>query len=253
MRAIRSVARPRLHRFVARLHDNRSGVAAVEFALAIPIVLTVGLTGMEVANLALASLRVSEIATTIADAAGRAGSSADPTVALDEADVNELFTAAKQIGGTMAFPANGRIILSDLEMRSDGSGQWIRWQRCYGMLNKTSTYGTPRTSSNAIISDGSELTAPSDQTMSVPTNGTSATPTTGMGKPGQQIASASGTAVMFVEVSYTYQPIIGNRWLGARTLHYTSAYNVRQRTDNRILNAGGLTSSQKAACNRLYS
>ena len=208
---------------------------------------------MELPNLALASLRVSEIATTIADAAGRAGSSADPSVALDEADVNELFTAANQIGGAMGFPANGRIILSDLEMRDDGSGQWIRWQRCYGVFAKSSTYGTPRTSSNAVISDGSELTAPSNQLFSIPSDGTIPTPTTGMGKPGQQIAAASGTAVMFVEVFYNYQPIVGNGWLGARTLHYTSAYNVRQRTDNRILNAGGLSASQKAACNRYYS
>ena len=188
-------------RLATSLRDCRSGVAAVEFALAIPIVLTIGLTGLELANLALASLRVSEIATTIADAAGRAGSSADPTVALDEADVNELFTAANQIGGTMGFPANGRIILSDLEMRSDGSGQWIRWQRCYGRRTKISTFGVPRDSSNAVISDGSELTAPSDQTNSVPSNGFVATPTTGMGKTGQQITAASGTAVMFVEVA----------------------------------------------------
>jgi hypothetical protein len=239
--------------FIERLRADRSGVAAVEFALAIPIVLTIGLTGLELANLAIDSLRVSEVSTTIADTAGRAGASADPTVALDEADVIELFTGAKQLGLPMDFATNGRVILSDLEPRSDGSGQWIRWQRCYGMLQVGSRYGTPRSAANVIIADGSELTTPSDQTMSVPSNGSLPTPTTGMGPAGQQITASSGTAVMFVEVFYTYQPIVGNRWLGARTLHYTSAYNVRQRTDNRILNASGLSSSQKAACNRYYS
>jgi len=62
----------------------------------------------------------------------------------------------------------------------------------------------------------------------------------------------AGTAVMFVEVVYDYKPIVLQRLLGARTLTYTSAFNVRQRTDQVMKNAGSLASASTAACN-IYS
>jgi hypothetical protein len=60
--------------------------------------------------------------------------------------------------------------------------------------------------------------------------------------------SASGTAVMFVEVAYTYQPLVSNDIFGAKVIRYTSAFNVRERTDQAMKNAGKLTSSQVASC-----
>ena len=56
-----------------RLASARSGVAMLEFALALPIVIGVGAYGLEVSNLALLNLRVSQIALNLADNASRVG------------------------------------------------------------------------------------------------------------------------------------------------------------------------------------
>ena len=46
-------------RFAASLRDCRSGLAFIEFAFALPVVLALGLLGLETANYAVANLRVS--------------------------------------------------------------------------------------------------------------------------------------------------------------------------------------------------
>ena len=110
--------------FARSLGDCRSGVAFLEFAFALPVVLALGLLGLETANYALANLRVSQIAMLTADNAARVRDS------IDEGDIVELFTGAKMSGNNINFAQNGRIILTDLEQTTDGTKQWVRWQRC---------------------------------------------------------------------------------------------------------------------------
>ena len=57
---------------------------------------------------------------------------------------------------------------------------------------------------------------------------------------------------MFVEVVYNYQPIVSNRILGGRVMRYTSAFNVRQRTDQQLKNASNLGTAAKSDCS-LYT
>lgn len=234
---------------MTRLRADQSGLALVEFALGLPILLTIGLCGIEATNLAIANLRISQIATTTADNAGRAGASSDPAAAMDEGDVNELLLGAKLTGASIKFAQNGRIILSSLEPTSDGTRQWIRWQRCAGEKRINSSYGVPRTEGNTAIRNGTEMSAPSNQARSVPRNGSVATPTA-MGPAGNQISASAGTAVMFVEVVYDYQPVVSESLFGPITLRYTSAFNVRQRTDNRLLNSGNLADANRSLCNQ---
>ena len=200
----------RLARFAAELRDCTSGMALVEFAFALPVLLTLGLVGLETAHFAMAHLRVSNIAVLTADNAARIRDS------IDEADVVELFTGAKMTGSNIGFAQNGRIVLSSVERNAAGTGQWIRWQRCDGARNFSSQYGAQGTGqSNA----------------SLPYLGTAANP----------ISASAGTAVMVVEVSYAYQPIVPNSFLEGREIRYQSAFNVRQRTDQVLKNAGGIT------------
>jgi len=63
------------------LRENKSGVALIEFAFSAPLLLTVGLTGMETANLAVGHLQVSQVAMLAADNASRVRNS------IDEADI----------------------------------------------------------------------------------------------------------------------------------------------------------------------
>lgn len=201
--------------FLRRLRGCTGGMALTEFAMSLPILLTLGLFGLETANLAMAHLRVSNIAMMTADNAARIRDS------IDEADVIELFTGAKMTGEGIRFAQNGRIVLSSIEPNAAGTGgastgQWIRWQRCDGQRVFTSAYGAQGKGQNDA---------------SLQYVGTATNP----------ISAATGTAVMVVEVSYIYQPIIPNSFLSGREIRYESAFNVRQRTNQAITNASSVT------------
>ena len=210
-----------LRRLARRLRRDERGVQLVEFAISLPVLLTLGLGGIEVANFAVASIRCSQISMMVADNAGRVRDS------IDEADINEIMVGAKQMGSGVKFSQNGRIILSSVEQNAGKTGQWIRWQRCAGAKVATSSYG---------VQDAGK----SDASLQA------------IGPAGNQIAPLPGTAVMFVEVVYDYQPIVSNRILGGRVLRYTAAFNVRQRTDQALKNGGGLATSATSACS-IYS
>jgi hypothetical protein len=229
---------PRASLFTASLRDCRSGVAFVEFAFALPVLLALGLMGLETANYAMANLRVSNIAMLTADNASRVRDS------IDETDIVELFTGAKMSGSNIAFAANGRIILSDLEPTTSPAGkQWLRWQRCDGALNYTNpnTAIRPLTAAGAAITDGTEIYKV-DRTAnsSAPSSETKAT-LTSVGTSPNIISAQAGSAVMVVEVQYNYQPIIPNSFLAGRRISYTSAFNVRQRTDQTLRNQTKIT------------
>lgn len=222
----------RARRFRAALRRSTSGVAMTEFAISLPVLLTLGLVGLETANYILAHLRISSIAVLTADNASRVRDS------IDETDIAELFTGALMAGERISFAEHGRIILSDLEVApSNGARQWIRWQRCAGSKTVRSSYGVPLASNGSAIRDGTEATRPSSDVAST---------MTAMGPAGNQIAAQPGTAVMVAEVIYDYQPIVSNNLLGPMQIKYVSAFNVRQRTDQVLKNRTNIT---PAACN----
>lgn len=215
---------PRLAALTRRLRHDDRGLALIEFAFSLPVLVVLCMSGLECANLALAHMRVSQVAMLVADNAARVRTS------IDEADVNEIMTGAELSTNSLALKANGRIFLSDLEPNgkaSPNTGYYIRWQRCWGSGAFTSTYGVAGNGTN-------------DASMQY-----------GMG-PGTtaatKVAPSSGTAVMFVEVAYNYQPLITNSIFGAKVIRYTSAFNVRERTDQQMKNAGSLATSATAAC-----
>jgi hypothetical protein len=197
-----------------RLGRDERGVAFLEFAFIGPILLFVTLAGLELVNYALAYLRVNQIATTVADNAGRV------TTGIDEANIYEVFAGADAIGDPMDFQANGRIVLSSLQdngKTGGNAGQMINWQRCWGDLDADPAYG--------VEDDGRDDSSLED----------------GLGPAGEEIASVPGTAVMFVEVTYEYQSLISTTILpvGGR-IRQESAFNVRGRQNNNISNAQGL-------------
>ena len=208
-----SLSTPLLHRGGRLLRETR-GVATIEFAFTLPIVTLIAMTGIEYANLAMAHVRVSQIAETVADNAARVNNG------IDESDINEVFSGARQIGASMDFAANGRIVLSSLQengypVGDARRGQMINWQRCTGSLAVTPAYGVQGRGRN-------------DATLQA------------MGAAGRQITSLQGTAVMFVEVTYQYRPLISSRLIGNARLRYENAFNVRERTQQDITNTQGL-------------
>lgn len=202
-----TVARPAFFRRWRDLRSDNRGVAMIEMAYTLPIMLLVGFGGLEIANLTLANTRISQIAMSAADNAARIASGSNlATPQVREIDVNEVFTGAQLQSGELNLQANGRIILSSLQVNAQG-GQWIAWQRCYGNRpNSASSFG-------------------------VQGNGATGTGFTGMGPTGRQVTAVAGSAVMFVEVVYTYQPIIYGQWLGPTTIRSTAAFTVREPRD----------------------
>lgn len=222
------------------LRDDRSGLAMIEFAMSLPVLLALCLLGLETANYAMAHLRVSSIAVLAADNAARVRES------IDESDIVELMTGAKMSGAGINFAQNGRIILSDLEANPANTRQWIRWQRCDGARNTAPSYGQPRTASGTVISNATEFFQTNRTTPSASPSAHDASTMTSMGAAPSQIAAQPGTAVMMVEVTYLYQPIIPASWMSAREIRYESAFNVRQRTNQSLSNVGAITPK---ACN----
>lgn len=240
---------------LSRIARDKRGIALIEFAIITPVMLLLGLGGLELANYVSANLRLSQIAMTVADNAGRVRTT------IDEADINELMIGAKKMGDPIGFAANGRIILSDLEQRTTTTGtngtgtittanpngyrQWIRWQRCAGALAVTSTYGLPLNSGGTAVTDISSTT--NDDHSAVET----ASVIDGMGSTKNSISASPGTAVMVAEVVYLYQPIVPINYLGTLTIRRLQAFNVRQRTAYSLRNDGGLSGSSRSDC-RLF-
>ncbi|QYU69406.1 pilus assembly protein [Leptolyngbya sp. 15MV] len=197
--------------FARRLRRSNSGVALIEFAFSLPVFVMLLLGGLEVANLALAHLRVNQIAMTVADNAGRV------RTGIDESHIYEVFAGADLVGQPIAFRDNGRIVLSSLEPNGQAGaneGQMINWQRCHGSLDVPPRYGVQNTGR------------------------TNSTLANGMGPAGNRIISADNTAVMFVEVTYIYRPVMfTGLGTGTREIRYESAFNVRERTNQNITNA----------------
>jgi hypothetical protein len=244
-----------MRQLIAKLRNCRKGNALIEMALGLPLVLMLGLGGLETCRYVLAMLRVNQIAYAVADNAGRVRH------ALDEADVNEIMIGAKLMGGS-DFAANGRIVLTDLEQRTNTSGsggtgtitaanpngyrQWIRWQRCAGAASKTSSYGGPKDSSgNAVVNLDNSTNSDHGAVQTAST-------IDGIGPAGQQISSSGGTAVMVVEIFYTYKPMVPFYSFGSPTLHVFQAFNIRQRSDFSVYNAGSATGNARSDC-RLFN
>lgn len=196
----------KLRAAIENLRENTSGVAMVEFAFSAPIVLAMGLLGAETANYTITHMQMSQLAMQVADNASRVGESSVLTARrVFENDINETFVGGEKLGDSFDIYAQGRVIISSLQQNSD-NGQWIAWQRCRGAKNFVSKYGT---------------------------EGTGATGTSfpGMGEPSNRITASSGTAVIFVELSYTYDALTPFDFLDGEEIEYTAAFNVRDNRD----------------------
>ena len=206
----------RFRRWLSTFRRDRSGVALIEFAIAMPVVLGVGCYGVETANLALANLRISQIALNLADNASRVGSmQSDNSSQLREVDINDALVAARLQGEKWNLTTRGRITLSSLE-EHDGK-QYIHWQRCLGTKTGSSyesSYGTTTASAGTA-----------------PGNSYAGTVVTGMGPTGAKVTAPPDSGVMFVEINYDYQPVISSAWLpgGVTRIGYIASFVVRDR------------------------
>ena len=192
-----------------RMLRDSSAVAMTEFALATPLVLTLGLWGLETANLTITHMRVSQAAMHLADNASRIGETSSLTRRkIYEDDINDFFLGSNyQAGEAIDLYEFGRVIISSLQVE-EGTDmqQYIAWQRCKGRGQFQSDYGVQDTGKGD----------PSFQ---------------GMGPVGEEVFALKGEAVMFVEISYEYQPIVTDAFLTSREIKASAAFTVRADRD----------------------
>lgn len=207
-------------RLVRSFKRDRSGVAMLEFAFALPLVLGVSCYGLEIANVALLNLRVSQIALALADNASRVGVYTSGTQQLREVDVDDILAATRYQGAGINLTTNGRIILSSLENiqqsydTATGPVQRIHWQRCLGAKSGTgydSSYGTTTTTAGTTAFQADAGT----------------TVASGMGNAGAQVTAPVGSGVMFVEVNYLTKPLFGSFLVSPTRIHYIASFIVR--------------------------
>lgn len=187
------------------LRDNRA-VAAVEFALTLPVFLTLTLTGAELINYSTTKMRISQVALHLADHAARIGAGS-PLAAktITETMINDTLTGAGLQAKELELYANGRVIVSSLEPVANPNPTnkfKIAWQRCRGSKAYVSSYGT-----------------------------TGATNLDGMGPSGRLVKAPENGATMFVEVSYTYQPVVSATLAPSPNIVEIAAMPVRDTRD----------------------
>lgn len=189
-------------RFLRRLVRSRSGVAMTEFALGAPFLLVTGLWGTEVANYALVNMKIGQLAVHIADNASRIGDTSTlQNRKIYESDINDVIVGAQIQAGGLDLYDNGRVIISSLEVNEEGE-QYIHWQRCRGAKTVGSSYGDE----GDVVDDG-------------------------MGPDGEEVLAQEGEAVIFVELQYTYQPMIWGKVFTNREIRSIASFTVRDNRD----------------------
>ena len=124
-----------------------------------------------------------------------------------EADLTDLFIGADIQGGRrIDLFERGRVIISSLEVVPDTEDQqYIHWQRCLGRKNHVSTYG--------LEGDGLDGGIP------------------GMGPAGEEVWAFADEAVIFVEIAYDYESIVGDAFGFSDVVFATASFTVRDDRD----------------------
>jgi hypothetical protein len=227
MTAIRATVRSALH--------DRSGLALIEFAYILPLMLTVGLAGTETANLAIVTLRINQLAMLAADNAARVRGT------MDETDVNEVMIGMRFAGSNIKFGERGRVIISDIEsnllpITGGLLGNKITWQRCFGAKNASSMYGPEGTGALSSVLKYGVLptgiaTATSNPAGTVP---------------------VPGGALIVAEIRYTYQPLVAGMFMGTRELKAVQTFPVRERAGQALTNSTSMPDTAKRLCDAAH-
>jgi Flp pilus assembly protein TadG len=119
--------------FGRRYVRDDAGVAGIEMAIIMPVLLLLFCGGGEVALYARSVFQTSQMASTVADAVSRYET-------LTASDVTSIFTVTSEIMGTDDFSKNGYVILSSVS-RTGGANPVVAWQCKGGAVASTSKVG----------------------------------------------------------------------------------------------------------------
>ncbi len=130
---------------VQRAVSNDRANVAVEFALALPVLLLLLLASAELGRFVLLHQKVDRVAVTLSDLVARAET-------ISESELNDIFTAATQVAEPFDLGGRGRVLITSVT-NADGDGATIAWQR---------SGGGSLTSSSEIGVEGGSASLPDD-------------------------------------------------------------------------------------------
>jgi Flp pilus assembly protein TadG len=133
------------------LARGTAGNVAVEFALAVPVLLFLMLGSAEMGRFVILHQKLDRVATTVSDLVSRAET-------ISESQVTDIFTAVDQVAEPFDFAGLGVVIVSSIT-NTDGTGPIIAWQRSGGgAYSATSALGgegaTPVLPSDFLVREG---------------------------------------------------------------------------------------------------
>jgi hypothetical protein len=191
----------------AGLRHDRSALALIEFAMALPIFLVMGLGGAELANYVTTKMRVSQAALHLADHAARMGTGtllAAKTI--NETQINDVLTGAGLQAGELDLYTNGRVILTNIEPVADPNPDnryKVTWQRCRGSQSLPLEYTTGQTNIQG-----------------------------GVGPTDRKVGAPNGSATIYVKIFYRYKPLFLQSFVaGLGPITDTASMTIRERRD----------------------
>ena len=120
---------------LARWELGTAGNIAVEFALALPVLMLLMLGSAEMARFVILHQKIDRVAVTMSDLVARAET-------ISESELDDIFEAAEQVAEPFDLPNLGIVIVSAVT-NEHGTGPTVAWQRSgAGSASHTSQLGT---------------------------------------------------------------------------------------------------------------
>ena len=152
-------------------HGGRRGVAAVEFALLMPVLILLLVGMVDITRYVSTVLKLERVSSGTADVGAQYDKLRDSMTVVNGNEIGMLFLAAEQIGKPLDLLRDGAVVITCIG--DQGSGPAVMWQRRSGRIDAVSR-----------ISSGSGLSLPSG------------------------FSVRYGDSVLIVEVFYTVHPYL---------------------------------------------
>jgi len=123
-----------IQRIFRSLVKNTRAMATVELAMAMPVLMGLLLTGVEVTRYVLLNQKMERTSATVADLVSQAES-------LTESDMTNLFQITTLSMDPFPFMSTGQVVVSSVSVFG-GAAPIINWQRTYGSGSGTSAVGS---------------------------------------------------------------------------------------------------------------